>query len=123
MCVDVLTEGFEVCFEYLTITRLVECRRGMQHRNHDEAFDGMWHTMHLGNPHIGYPACRCMSPQWNYDSWLDEPDLTPQKGQTGLDFSRQRITIVGRAVLDDIGNKHVGAIESCQYQQTVQDAS
>ena len=42
--------------------------------------------------------------QADHDLWLQQLELFPEPGHTGLALGGQRVTVVGRAALDDVGN-------------------
>ena len=47
--------------------------------------------------------------QADHDLWLQQPELFPEPWHTGLALSGQRVTVLGRAALDDVGNVAVFA--------------
>ena len=47
--------------------------------------------------------------QADHDLWLQQLELFPEPGHTGLALGGQRVAVLGRAALDDVGNVAVFA--------------
>jgi hypothetical protein len=64
-----------------------------------------------------------MSPERYNHPRVNGVDLTLEKRATRLDFERCGIAILGWAVFDNIGNKHVSTRKTCAEKQCIEHAS
>ena len=108
--VDFIPQGHKIRKGGGFVLRLPEQGGGMEGAH--EPYAVLLHkgAVFLGHGEIGadHPL-RGDAAQADHDLWLQQLELFPEPGHTGLALGGQRVTVLGRAALDDVGNVAVFA--------------
>lgn len=116
-------QSFEISTEEWTILRLMQRCRRMHHRNDRPAINLARLAVDAHDPLARKPSRHREPPERDDDVRIERCNLCIKKLGTCIDLFGLWIAIVGRTVLDDVGDEHILTPETGAAQQLGEELS
>src|SRR3990170_3251379 len=113
----------EVLFYHLAHVSRVQRRRRVVHRHEINAVPHLRLAVHLADCVARGEPGQGVSPQADDDLRLYQLDLPLEVLAAGVDLPGERVAVVWRAALDDVGDEHLVAAQADGGDQFVQEAA